>query len=85
MWTVYILECSDGSYYTGITRNLSRRISQHQAGSAAKYTKGRTPIKLIYRESCADRSKATKREMEIKALKKVEKQRLVRDQSLAKS
>lgn len=85
MWTVYILECSDGSYYTGITRNLSRRISQHQAGSAAKYTKGRTPIKLIYRESCADRSKATKREMEIKALKKVQKQGLVRDQSLAKS
>jgi len=76
-WTVYILECSDGSYYTGITKNLSRRITQHQTGVGAKYTKGRTPIKLIYQEAYKDRSKATKREMEIKALKKIEKQRLV--------
>ncbi|MEC9247944.1 MAG: GIY-YIG nuclease family protein [Pseudomonadota bacterium] len=76
-WTVYILECSDGSYYTGITKNLSRRITQHQTGVGAKYTKGRTPIKLIYQEAYKDRSKATKREMEIMALKKIEKQRLV--------
>ena len=75
--TVYILECSDGSYYTGITKNLSRRINQHQAGRGAKYTKGRTPIKLIYHEACEDRSQATKREIEIKALKKIEKRRLV--------
>ena len=67
-WFVYILECNDGTYYTGTTTNLCRRIGQHAAGKGAKYTRGRTPIRLVYSEVAHGRSRAQRRESEIKKL-----------------
>jgi len=72
-WIVYILQCADGSLYTGITTDLKRRIAAHEAGRGAKYTKGRGPFKLMYRETCVDRAHASKREMEIKSLDRAQK------------
>ncbi len=76
-WTVYILECADGSFYTGITNDLERRLAQHQAGRAARYTRSRLPVVLRYRETCADRSAALVREARIKALGRQGKERLL--------
>ncbi|PCI55218.1 MAG: endonuclease [Alphaproteobacteria bacterium] len=76
-WYVYILECADATYYTGITTDIERRIAAHEAGTGAKYTKGRGPLNLIYEEECADRSSASKREIEIKALSKAQKLALI--------
>ena len=50
---VYILECSDGSLYTGYTTDLERRVTEHDAGEGAKYTRGRTPVELVHAESCS--------------------------------
>jgi putative endonuclease len=72
-WTVYILECTDGSLYTGITTDFVRRLSEHEAGNGARYTKGRGPFKLIYKEFCKNRSQASKRELQIKALPRSKK------------
>ncbi|PCJ99437.1 MAG: endonuclease [Zetaproteobacteria bacterium] len=72
-WYVYIVECADTTYYTGITTDITRRIEEHEKGTGAKYTKGRGPLNLIYQEKCADRSSASKREIEIKSLSKAEK------------
>ncbi len=72
-WYVYILECADTTYYTGITTDIERRIAEHAAGTGAKYTKGRGPLTLIYQEEHVDRSSASKREIEIKALSKAQK------------
>lgn len=76
-WYVYILECADSTYYTGITTDIERRIAAHEAGTGAKYTKGRGPLNLIYEEEYADRSGASKREIEIKALSKAQKLALI--------
>jgi putative endonuclease len=65
---VYIVECSDGTFYTGWTNDLEKRISMHSNGTGAKYTKGRGPVKLRYYEVFEDRSNAMKREYEIKKL-----------------
>lgn len=67
-WVVYILECKDGSLYTGVTDRLPQRLAAHRAGKGAKYTKGRGPLVLRYLEDCADHSAALKREIEIKKL-----------------
>ncbi len=72
-WYVYILECADDTLYTGITTDLKRRMDEHDCGRGAKYTKGRGPLKLVYSEECGDRSSASRREMEIKALSREEK------------
>lgn len=72
-WVVYILQCSDGSLYTGITNDLSKRILAHEQGNGAKYTRGKAPFNLIYEEQHKNRSDATKREMEIKKLSRQEK------------
>lgn len=76
-WVVYILECGDGTLYTGITNNLESRIVAHESGVGAKYTKGRSPLILRYQEICEDRSRASKREIEIKKLSKHEKLSLI--------
>ena len=65
---VYILLCCDGSFYTGYTKNLDARTQQHQNGKGAKYTKAHKPQKLAYFETFDSRSKAMKREREIKKL-----------------
>jgi len=73
---VYILRCSDGSYYTGITTDLEKRIESHNNGVASKYTSPRRPVELVFHERCNDKSSATKREIEIKKLPRTEKERL---------
>jgi len=75
-WTVYILRCWDGSLYTGITNDLEARVAAHEAGTGAKYTKGRGPFEVVYREACAGRSEATRREIAIKKLSRAEKMQL---------
>lgn len=72
-WVVYILECGDGTLYTGITDRLPQRLAAHRAGKGAKYTKGRGPLALRYLEDCADHSAALKREIAIKRLSKYKK------------
>lgn len=74
---VYILRCSDGSYYTGWTNDLSKRLLSHNSGKGAKYTKSRLPVELIYFEKCADKSAALKREHAIKQLTHKEKEKLI--------
>jgi putative endonuclease len=76
-WTVYILRCADGTLYTGITNDLNRRVSAHESGQGAKYTKGRGPFQLVYNETCEDRGAASKRENEIKSLTREAKLKLV--------
>ncbi len=73
IWVVYIILCHDGTLYTGISNNLEKRLEQHTNGQGAKYTKGRGPFKLIYKEKCADRACSSKREIEIKKLSREKK------------
>jgi putative endonuclease len=77
-WQVYILECADGSLYTGIARDLDSRIAAHNAGSGAKYTRGRRPVKLLYHETAADRGTALRREAALKKLSRADKLQLIR-------
>lgn len=74
---VYIVECSDGTFYTGWTNNLEKRIIMHSNGTGAKYTRGRGPVKLIYHEMFENKSDAMKRECEIKKLTRKEKNLLI--------
>lgn len=78
-WKLYILRCRDGSLYTGITTNVEKRLAAHNSGKGAKYTRSRKPVTLVYQEECGDHSRALHRELEIKALTKEEKERLVKD------
>ena len=75
-WFVYMLRCGDGSLYTGITDNVSRRLEAHRAGKGAKYTRGRGPLELVYQEEVEDKPAALRREYAIKGLKRGEKLRL---------
>lgn len=77
MWYVYILRCVDGSLYTGITDNVSKRLAAHRSGKGAKYTKGRGPLKLHYLERLETKSDALRREAEIKKLSTVRKRELI--------
>ena len=76
-WKLYILRCGDGSLYTGITTDVDKRLEAHRAGKGAKYTRGRGPLELVYREDCGDHSAALRRELEIKALSREEKLALI--------
>jgi predicted GIY-YIG superfamily endonuclease len=78
VWYVYVLRCADGSLYTGVTTDLARRHRQHDAGTAARYTRGRRPTTLVYHEACAGRGAALRREAAIKALTRAAKERLIR-------
>lgn len=68
-----MLECGDGSLYTGITTDVSRRLKTHQSGKGAKYTRSHLPVKLVYQECTGDKSAALRREMEIKRLPREKK------------
>ncbi len=74
---VYMIECADGSLYTGYTTDVSRRIDEHNAGAAAKYTRGRTPVTLRRVEWFDSRSVAMQREYEIKQLSRQQKESLI--------
>ena len=73
----YILECADGTYYTGWTTDPERRERQHNTGKGAHYTKTRRPVKLVYLEPQPDRSTAQKREIKIKKLTRARKEELI--------
>ena len=72
----HILECADNTLYTGITTDLDRRLAEHAAGKGARYTKGRGPFRLVYRETCQGRAEASRRETAIKSLNRGKKLRL---------
>jgi len=74
---VYVLECHDGTFYTGYTTDVERRVSEHNDGSGAKYTRGRTPVTLRHTEAFDTRSAAMRREAEIKRLRRAEKEALL--------
>jgi len=75
-WVVYMLRCKDDSLYTGITDDLPRRLKAHRTGKGAKYTRGRSPLVLVYCEDCPSHSYALQRESAIKKLPREAKQRL---------
>lgn len=75
-WQVYMIFCSDDSYYTGITTDIERRFNQHAEGRGAKYFRGRRPQRVVFLESGHTRSSATRRELALKKLSHLEKQDL---------
>lgn len=77
MYYVYMLRCRDGSLYSGITTDLTRRLNTHNAGKGAKYTRSRLPVTLAYYEKAEDKSQALKREIELKKLSREKKEALV--------
>ena len=76
-WYLYILRCKDDTLYTGITTDVEKRLEAHRTGKGAKYTRGRGPLELVYREECGSHSDALKREWEVKGLSRQEKLRLI--------
>ena len=76
-WHVYILRCADGTLYTGIATDVDARLAVHNAGKGAKYTRGRLPVALVYRETAETHSTALKRELAIKRLPTEAKRRLL--------
>jgi len=76
IYFVYIIECSDGSYYTGISHDIEKRIDRHNQGNGCEYTKNRRPVKLLYSEKCNSYQAAFIREKEIKGWRREKKERL---------
>lgn len=74
---VYIVRCSDGTLYTGYTTDVERRVAEHNAGTGAKYTRGRRPVRLVYKEAHASVSEAMQREYAIKQLRRRQKEALL--------
>ncbi len=77
IWYLYILRCGDGTLYTGITTDVEKRLAAHRSGKGAKYTRGRVPLELCYRETCGSHSEALKREWEVKKLTRERKETLI--------
>jgi putative endonuclease len=77
-WCVYIIQCSDNTLYTGCTNDLKQRLAAHNQGQGAKYTRGRTPVKLKFCEPQPNRAQAQSREYEIKQLSRRQKQALIK-------
>lgn len=75
---VYVLECDDGTYYTGYTTDVERRVAEHADGNGAKYTRGRGPFEVVHVEQFETASDALSREAEIKSLSRDQKERLIR-------
>jgi predicted GIY-YIG superfamily endonuclease len=78
VWFVYVLRCADGSLYTGITRDVSRRCRQHNAGTASRYTRSRRPTELVYQETYSGQGLALRREAVVKAMSRRQKEALIR-------
>ena len=76
-WYVYMLRCGDGTLYTGITDDVDRRLAAHRSGKGAKYTRGRGPLELVYTEEQPSKSAALRREVEIKKLRREQKEALI--------
>lgn len=77
-WCVYLVECSDGTLYCGVTNDLARRLVAHDAGRGARYTRGRGPVRLVWNEACPARGAALRREAAIKQLSRARKLELIR-------
>ncbi len=77
-WYLYILECKDGSLYTGITNDLERRIEMHGKGKGAKFTRSRLPLRVVHTEECENRSDALRKESAIKGMRRIQKEEYVR-------
>ncbi|HUV30845.1 MAG TPA: GIY-YIG nuclease family protein [Acidobacteriota bacterium] len=77
MWYLYMLECNDGSLYTGVTNNPANRLKRHNAGKGAKYTRSRRPVRLVYFEKCGTALEARRREGELKGWRREKKQALI--------
>ena len=76
-WYVYILHCADDTLYTGITNHLDRRLKAHNAGTASKYTRVRRPVEMVYYEEAETKGDALRRELQIKALSRSNKMKLI--------
>ena len=76
-WHLYSLRCGDGSYYTGVTTDIGRRIREHQDGKASRYTRTHRPVELVHSEECGDRSRALSRECAVKSLSRQGKEALI--------
>jgi putative endonuclease len=81
-WNLYIAECADGSYYTGIAKDVEKRIEAHNLGKGARYTATHGPVKLVFQESQADYSAALRREYQVKTLPKKRKVQFVAGEDL---
>ena len=75
-WFVYLIRCGDGTLYCGIALDVEARLKQHQAGKGAKYTRGRGPLVLVYREACDTKAEALRKERQIKRMRRAAKLRL---------
>ncbi len=82
LWYVYVLQCSDNSLYCGITTDIARRVSEHQSGVGAKYTRAKLPVKLLVFWTEESRSEATKAEIAFKKLKRKKKLLFIQEKSL---
>lgn len=78
-WYIYIVRCADASLYTGIATDVQRRLAEHNAGSGARYTRSRRPVKLVHVENADDRSSAQRREHQIKQLPTADKRALINE------
>jgi len=76
-WSLYILKCGDGTFYTGITNDIDRRFRAHQEGKASRFTRTRRPVALVHQEPCGTRSQALTRECAVKSLSRSKKEDLV--------
>lgn len=83
-WHLYVAECADGSYYTGITKDVEKRLEAHNTGKGAKYTATHGPVKLVFQEPQANYSAALRREYQVKTLPKARKVRFVQGEKLKK-
>ena len=77
----YIVQCSDGTFYTGWTNDIKKRVLTHNAGKGAKYTRSRTPVKLVYLEESDTKRQAMQREAQIKRLNRYEKEQLIKSRA----
>lgn len=77
VWHLYVLRCGDGSYYTGVTTDIERRVREHSQGRASRYTRTHQPVELVHREACGTRSQALSRECAVKSLSRARKDDLV--------
>ena len=79
-WLLYVLQCSDGTYYTGVTTDMERRLAEHNTSKrGAKYTKARRPVKVVYLSEYESRSSAQKAEYSFKQLTRKQKERIINE------
>jgi len=76
-WFLYILRCQSDTFYTGVTKDLKRRLTMHNNGKASRYTRSRRPVEMVYHENCASRAQALVREYKVKALPRKKKEALI--------